>query len=498
MVQGSMQMAHRFIILLLALLLSGSAGSHLAFAANSPVKLIDLVGLTEGATVRGVLVVTAKVSGKVAWVTFRLSGPHSQTWTERRPPFIFLGHDEATGHAHGWNTTRVPDGTYSLSVEACDAGGSCDRTERHFQVANRVAPPASPPLSCKQGEVAVDAQDWWVTTPGKRGRDGKVGDSFGHIHVAACFPHLQTVSGKMTLTVRSTMHHNPGQYRRLLIQLYEDDAKNPVRRCGDDFYGVACLNFDPPRRCPLQQTCSWTDTLTFDTRDVRSDGWKQLRIRPIVAQDGKLDDEEMIASTGLQLYVKNGRRVKNTYQLQGSYNYVEARGWYTDSRYANAVLFDPPTKPVSGIWQPEVLFRRGTRDSAPITGWYAALDTDFHQQRLGTPLCPKGRRGPEALPICGDGEWRGRLRIDTTKLADGWHRLFLKADAFHARSGSTNSGALAILFEVRNHAAAVGSAQPVAFSSFLCSLPQRAALLARQEQAGSARRVALVRPSRWA
>jgi len=53
-------------------------------------------------------------------------------------------------------------------------------------------------------------------------------------------------------------------------------------------------------------------------------------------------------------------------------------------------------------------------------------------------------------PICGTGGYKGTVSIDTTKLTNGWHRLFLKADAASSSLGSTNSGVLAILFEVKN------------------------------------------------
>ncbi len=146
------------------------------------------------------------------------------------------------------------------------------------------------------------------------------------------------------------------------------------------------------------------------------------------------DGNEMLTSTGLQIYVRNGHPIKN---ITDRPDFAEARGWYTDAGYATSMLLALPTGPASGIWEPSVKPEEGA-DGIPITGYDCALDTDFHNRNPGIPV------------LQGNSTYRGKLRIDTTRLSNGWHRLFLKTDAFDPATGSTNSGVPAVFFEVRN------------------------------------------------
>jgi hypothetical protein len=286
---------------------------------------------------------------------------------------------------------------------------------------------------------------------------GQRGNDFGHIHTSLCFPLNQTVSGKMSLTVVSKMHHNPGQFYGLNISTSK--TVGDKRQTCNDAGALNCwrdrANPRTLARCvqtggtPLDggETCAWTDTITFDTRDFGSDGWKQIRVRAFVLQP---DGREQRTSTGLQIFAKNGLpRHDYSGQTNGT-DWVEGRGWYGgDVNYTNAAIRNPPTGPVSGVWQPEVRLDRGA-DGIPATGWYAAIDTDFHHGKQGFALCPASVQGAGNSIACGTGAFRGRLRIDTTKLSNGWHRLFLKGDARAHDLDSTNSGVLAVWFEVKN------------------------------------------------
>jgi|GEM_PF-2177254 len=296
--------------------------------------------------------------------------------------------------------------------------------------------PSTNPGGCQPDEIFADAQDWWMQTPGSNGKE------FGHLHTSYCFPHKATISGKMTLRIRSTMHHNPGQLRRLSIQIFAPQVSSGAKACGDDT-AVFCTNFDPPRTCPIDQTCRWEDVVTFNTADVAYDGWQEVRIHGIVREP---DGTDMRTSSGLHIYLQNGHPVQN---ISIDPNSMMARGWYTNVNYTTASIISPPMGPVSGIWEPTVRMDEGA-GGLPVTGWYAALDTDFHNGNPGIPLCAGSLIGSEMQPECGTGSYRGKLKIDTTKLANGWHRLFLKADVRVSDVGSTHSGVLAIFFEVRN------------------------------------------------
>lgn len=291
------------------------------------------------------------------------------------------------------------------------------------------------PGGCAANEIYVDTQDWWMQTPGASGKE------FGHLHTSYCFPNKATITGKMTLHIRSTLHHNPGKFRRIAIQIFAPQVAGGAKACGDST-GVACVNFSTPRTCPIDQTCRWEDDVTFNTADVAYDGWQEIRVHDIVAEP---DGTEMRTSSGLHVYLKNGRPIKN---VSADPNILMARGWYTNVNYTTASIISPPMGPVSGIWKPTVRLEKGS-GGLEVTGWYAALDTDFHNGNPGLPLCSGAPIGSDMQPECNTGSYRGTLSIDTTKLADGWHRLFVKADA-KVNVGSTHSGVLAIYFEVRN------------------------------------------------
>lgn len=311
--------------------------------------------------------------------------------------------------------------------------------------------PTTHPAGCRDGELFVDAQDWWMPGPGQRG------NNFGHIHTSLCFPHNQTVTGKLTLTVVSKLHNNPGAFYGLNISSDKTISENR-KRCSDSGALNCWRDRKNPRtlaRCTQTggtvadngMTCIWTDKITIDTKDFDTDGWKQIRVRALVREP---DGNDQRTSTGLQIFVKNGRQRKDYSALPHGPNWTEGRGWYGgEVNYSNSGIQEPPTKPVSGIWQPAVSMARGA-DGIAVTGWYAALDTDFHKGNPGIALCPNGVRGTGDSIQCGPGSFKGKLRIDTTKLTNGWHRLFLKTDARASALDSTNSGVLAIWFQVRN------------------------------------------------
>lgn len=291
------------------------------------------------------------------------------------------------------------------------------------------------PMGCQTGELFVEVQDWWIPTPGVRGKD------FGHLHLGFCFPHRATVRGKMSLNIRSIMHHNPGSFRRISIQIFAAKRKDAPDLCADNS-AIGCVDFKPPRTCPVTQTCTWRDVVSFNTADIAYDGWQEVRVHGVVSEP---DGSEMHTSTGLYVYLQNGRAIRD---YVPDPNLAMGRGWYSRVKYTNASVVLPPTVPVSGIWTPEVRLERGS-GGLPVTGWYASIDADTHNHNFGFPLCPSIVRGPPDQPQCGVGQFRGALRIDTTRLRNGWHRLFLKSDAKSAPDGSTHSGVLVIYFEVR-------------------------------------------------
>lgn len=296
----------------------------------------------------------------------------------------------------------------------------------------------------------MDAQDWW-TNP-----DGGAGNDFGHLHTSVCFPSKATLKGVVPFTVRSVMHQNPGIFRQLQVQIYQGDSANIAILTQTFRRTMKTCEQTGGALSPDGLTCVWLDTLRLDTSKARYDGEAQFRFRGFVREP---DGTEMRTSTSLHATLRNGRRWYD--RLYQDMTETEARGWYTDANYSRATLRDigDLMKPISGVWQPSITLDHGF-EGVPATGWYAALDTDFHKANPGIPLCPDGVHGPATFPQCSTrGRFNGRLRIDTTKLADGWHRLFLRTDSAVSKRGSTNSAVLALWFHVNNSRAASDNSQ---------------------------------------
>lgn len=320
-------------------------------------------------------------------------------------------------------------GSHTLNIWAREAGQRLDRilltTDRSYTPtgfgpntdddsgsAPTPAPPAPAPTTnpggCASGEVFVDAQDWWMPGEGQHGND------FGHTHVSLCFPHNKAVRGRLTFTIITKLHHNPGIFYGLNVSSSRSvsDQRN---RCSDSGALACWRDRANPRtlaRC-LQtggtftdhnETCIWTDKITINTRDFGSDGWKEIRVRAFVREP---DGNEQRVSTGLLLNVVNGLPRRDYRSVAHGYDSLEGRGWYGDGvNYTTATIEQPPMAPVKGVWEPEVHLDHGA-EGIPATGWYAALDTDFHNGNGGQPLCPNGVRGQGETARCGNGPLHG-------------------------------------------------------------------------------------------
>jgi hypothetical protein len=291
------------------------------------------------------------------------------------------------------------------------------------------APPATPaptstppvvvtgnPVTCQgypEPRIWLESQSWWMQTPGASGTE------FGHAHVGTCFPYGQVVSGRVTFDVKITLFENPGTLVRI---------QPHIVTVNDSYYfDQPVLNWRPAGGSGEL----WT-RVVLDTSAVPLDGLQELRM---FAQVKEPDGKEMHVSSGWQLNLRNGHPVSN-YRQQGA-AFTEGRGWYTDVDYTAARFSSPlPTGPVSGIWSFNVDLKPGA-GGLPVTAYHVAVDENAHMGIPGWVI----RQGT--------GQYVGPISIDTRQLANGQHKLALRADAA-APAGSTNSGVLVIFFTVRN------------------------------------------------
>jgi hypothetical protein len=297
------------------------------------------------------------------------------------------------------------------------------------------APADYPNRIYPEPRVFLESQGWW--SPGRT----TPGGASVHIHVGVCFPQgvawNPDSDGKVRLDFR-IMLHNAFNYR--------------VARFRG---GIACCDAIPGGGSGFDDTSVETKALissampnghvyvtkVLDLQGAGSDGRKEARFTVDLrnARTGR----RSFQSTGWQSYVDNpDTTVVADYRSRDS---VIARGWYEGFGYTNAnyglySAASPPT--VSGVWMPKVKMAPGS-GGVPVTSHRAHIDPDFHADSAGW-VVKRGR-----------GSFEGRLSVDTTRLANGLHRLVLIANARKISSrdrvpNGTSSGVQVIPFVVAN------------------------------------------------
>jgi hypothetical protein len=270
-----------------------------------------------------------------------------------------------------------------------------------------------------EARVYVSSQAWWTRFPGQTGTD------FGHVHQEACIPERQTMSTDFDIDLRLIMHDNPGTYSSFDLVTKGVGYETTVQR-----FTVSGFT------CPIG-TCERWLHFTVHMSEFQESGLQEVRFRTFVDTP---DGNRMHASTNWQLYINNGRPRNDV----SRFPFLRNKGWYGDNPlagYCEAGLTSTPIpkSPVSGTWTPSVrIVTHSTDASFPVTNHTVTLDPDFHAE---PPM-------PGTVLKQGAGEFEGPVAIDTTKLANGTHKLHLRADC---RAGnSTNSGVGVISFQVQN------------------------------------------------
>lgn len=239
-----------------------------------------------------------------------------------------------------------------------------------------------------KNRIPVELQAWW--TP-----------AFGHIHVAVLVPLGQPVSGVLNVPVRIVMHENPSVLTQLRIDSDEGvEMKVPLGKI----------------RC-LEVICAWSLNVPLDTKTMSS-GWRELRFRgETIAPDGR----KYLNSSGIPVLVQNGGSAKNYNRFCNNTSLI-GRGWYDGFGYTNAVVECVPTAPVSGVWNVRVKAQQSS----------ASLIVDMDRAHVipavsGWPYQP-ALAGSHLLEVKGNQSSWVTVSIDTRKLSNGWHNLFVRSD----------------------------------------------------------------------
>lgn len=259
----------------------------------------------------------------------------------------------------------------------------------------------------------VDAQSWWLRTPGRSGT------SFGHVHLGGCIPEREVQRGTIGLDVRLVLHDNPGKVAEAVLVTKTNSSE--VTRIHDrSLRGLTC----PRGTC--ERWMHWNVPLSWFDRS----GLQEIRYRAYVDVP---DGNRMIVSLNFQTTIVNGRS-RSTFSRMP---YLRAKGWYTRSGYCEASLREPlPDAAVPWSHRfPVAVVDHGSGDLNP-THAIALRDADFHAGIPGVRYAESnGPLGVRAVPFAAFAPL-------------GRHKALVRADCRDPR-GSTNSGVLVFPYTVR-------------------------------------------------
>ncbi len=276
----------------------------------------------------------------------------------------------------------------------------------------QAAPAVEPnPLTCEgypEPRQYVDAQAWWQQPGDAEAR---------HLHLGACIPERETLTGTVHIDARVQMHANPGRVRYAAI-VWETGAS------GDHTYSSS----NPGWTCPDLGDCTFPIGFDIPTSAWDRSGLEGLRLRATARQP---DGKEQHVSINFQAYIDNGKTASDMTRRP----YLRAKGWYTGAKYCETAYRSDvtplPDGTVSGTWSPWIRqLDHGSLDADP-THHDVRLDPRIHAGEPGTFL------------LDGLGPRDGPVDVDTS-LFGGSHKLFAKTDC--ETPEGVNSGVLVVPF----------------------------------------------------
>jgi len=113
-------------------------------------------GIDDGEVISGDVLVSARVTGNINKIYYRLSGPYSMTAQRSDRQGLMI---DDQGNTVAWDTTTVPDGQYALYVYSLNNRGIDDMRSVSFRVDNNqgaVAPTTAPSTGAAEEVVVVE------------------------------------------------------------------------------------------------------------------------------------------------------------------------------------------------------------------------------------------------------------------------------------------------------------------------------------------------------
>jgi hypothetical protein len=324
------------------------------------------------------------------------------------------------------------------------------------------------PKGCRLGEIFVSAETWWrreLAPPG--GFTDKALDH-GHMHLETCWPQLLPLppDAPFPLEVAPLLHQNGGKVDQVTVADATDSAfPTPLaNRTALALFAANCTatggTVTMAAPAPAMQTCRWAAALALRAADLRYAAGGLARVSATVFAT---QASELVPANGKTLPLRQRAHFQGHVLAPAgakavpaaagappapyapaapAVNFVRGFGWATTTNYTFATVSMPPKVPVGGLWRP---WTASIAAGAPIARHQILLDANFHADIAGVVL--RNESGP----------WPGGATpVDLVALfgADhkGWHKLVVQGKALDPVSGATQTGSLALWFEVANGA----------------------------------------------
>lgn len=299
--------------------------------------------------------------------------------------------------------------------------------------------------NCLPPGVPLETHGWWHE-PGEH--------MPRHLHYATCLPNARpdgsvVVAGDLKIVARITLFNSGGELRWVRAGAYPDSQHDP-----DCPSAVTCVRFAEPLRCDGPEAAGWDRITEVGHGYFQCQKWVEMTI-PRSALPAGAGMLEIRQSPNVIYEDLGGNRhfVTNNHQVDfgGGDDYrsspaLISRSWYdlgyeyanvSWKNYIDMVPADYIMPVVGGTIPVEIAARECT--GAATLAVY--VDPDFHGYHAGI--------SPQPQPLatyqgCGD----YRVLLDTTRLSDGRHTIYIQLTEDDGEG--KNAGAGAYLIEVRN------------------------------------------------
>lgn len=310
--------------------------------------------------------------------------------------------------------------TASAVPEPSPSASPVPTTEPTATVAPTAPPVGDPRLTCQgypEPRVFLESQAWWEADP--------VFGGSSHVHLGACFPYAQTLSGVVHFDVRILLHSNSCTLRR--VKLQNDDSR------GDSYDEILSDHQLSFKGDGSNAQVLWVPM------DADTDGWPDgLKSFQFYAFCDHPSGNLMRAQTDWTAWTANGNSTVNDRTAPR----IQAQSWYTDAGYSQPSLRSPYSfaqlvAPKSGTWTFDARLGANT-DPGPVLSHMITVDPDFHGGHEGQVIAH------------GSGAYSGPVTIDTREFADGTHKLVLITQKANQAGDGLNGGVQVVTFRVDN------------------------------------------------